>query len=118
MEAKGRVRRFFRRSATRLKFLLQRRAGQLHCLNVAKGKIVLLASKTFENEIACLDCTPMGDGMSSPVCAVGLWSMDIVLASMSDLSVITKESTDEDIIPRSTFAVFVRRHSILVRRLR
>ena len=76
--------------------------GQLHCLNVAKGKIVLLASKTFENEIACLDCTPMGDGMSSPVCAVGLWSMDIVLASMSDLSVITKESTDEDIIPRST----------------
>ena len=27
------------------------------------------------------------------MCAVGLWSMEIVLASMTDLSVIAKEST-------------------------
>ena len=76
--------------------------GQLHSLSAQKGKLKLVASKKFENEIACLDCTPMGDETSSSVCAVGLWSMEIVLASMTDLSVIAKESTGEDIIPRST----------------
>lgn len=76
--------------------------GQLHSLSAQKGKLKLVASTKFENEIACLDCTPMGDETSSSVCAVGLWSMEIVLASMTDLSVIAKESTGEDIIPRST----------------
>ena len=76
--------------------------GKLHCLSASNGKLKLIASKTFENEIACLDCTPMNDGTSSPICAVGLWSMEVVVASMSDLHVITKESTNEDVIPRST----------------
>lgn len=67
-------------------------------MNVVKGKIVFLVSKIFENEIVCLDCMFMGDGMSLLVCVVGLWFMDIVFALMSDLSVITKESIDEDII--------------------
>ena len=76
--------------------------GKLHCLSAAGGKLKLTASKTFEHEVACLDCTPMNDGTSSPICAIGLWSMEVVLASMSDLKVITTETTDEDVIPRST----------------
>lgn len=82
--------------------LIAESGGKLHCLSAMKGKLALVASATFEDEIACLDCTPMGEATSSPVCAVGLWSMEIVLASMSDLSVIKRESTGEDIIPRST----------------
>lgn len=86
----------------RTQILIAEAGGKLHRLSATNGKLALVASKTFEDEIACLDCTPMGDDVSSPVCAVGLWSMEIVLASMSDLSVITRESTGEETIPRST----------------
>ena len=76
--------------------------GKLFSLSAAKGKLKFVASTVFDQEIACLDCTPMNDGTSSPICAVGLWSMEIVVASMSDLKTITRESMDEEVIPRST----------------
>ena len=45
----------------------------------------------MDNEIACIDCSPLQDNEMAPFCAVGLWNdISVSLLSLPDLKTLDK----------------------------
>eukprot|EP00026_Physarum_polycephalum_P001286 Phypoly_transcript_01287.p1 GENE.Phypoly_transcript_01287~~Phypoly_transcript_01287.p1 ORF type:complete len:1113 (+),score=155.47 Phypoly_transcript_01287:258-3341(+) len=67
-----------------------------------------LGQATMENDISCLDISPLGDKTSASVCTVGLWTdISVRVLKLPDLSQVSKELLGGEIIPRSIlFATF------------
>ena len=69
-----------------------------------RGLIREVASTSLGPEIACLDCSPLNDpgAAAASFCAVGLWSMEVRVLSMPDLSEVSKAPiASAEVIPRA-----------------
>ena len=76
--------------------------SELIYLQVENGKIVEVKKREMENEIACIDVSPLVDGQTSSFCAIGLWNdISVSLLSFPELELIDKSPLAGDIIPRS-----------------
>ena len=76
--------------------------SELIYLQVENGKIVEVKKREMENEIACIDTSPLVDGQKSSFCAIGLWNdISVSLLSFPELELIDKSPLAGDIIPRS-----------------
>ena len=76
--------------------------SELIYLKVENGKIVEVKKREMENEIACIDVSPLVDGQTSTFCAIGLWNdISVSLLSFPELELIDKSPLAGDIIPRS-----------------
>ncbi|XP_077558107.1 DNA damage-binding protein 1-like [Haemaphysalis longicornis] len=77
--------------------------SEIFCLDIGDGTLAQISHVVLENEVACLDITPLTVGAErSSLCAVGLWTdISIRLLSMPSLEQLWKENIGGDIIPRS-----------------
>ncbi|KAF9902706.1 DNA damage-binding protein 1a [Lobosporangium transversale] len=80
-------------------------AGQtLVYLDIGSEEIREVGRTTFENEIACIDITPIdvGKNNASQVCAVGLWTnVQVLLVRLPTMETLASHSLQGDILPRS-----------------
>ncbi|CAL8110980.1 unnamed protein product [Orchesella dallaii] len=75
--------------------------SELYYVEIGKATLSLLGDKMMENEVACLDITPLGQGKAHLV-AVGLWTdVSALILSVPTLEIVTKEAMRGEIIPRS-----------------
>ena len=64
---------------------------ELYYLEITKGSLNLVGDKLMENEVACLDITPLGEGKAH-YAAVGLWTdVSALILRIPTLEVVTKE---------------------------
>ncbi|KAG0427923.1 hypothetical protein HPB47_025067, partial [Ixodes persulcatus] len=76
---------------------------EVFCLEIADGTLKQTSNAEMENEVACLDITPLNDGSGkSDLCAVGLWTdISIRVLRLPSLEQLQKENIGGEIIPRS-----------------
>lgn len=64
----------------------------MYYIEIGKGSLALLGDKLMENEVACLDITPLGQGKAHLI-AVGLWTdVSALILTVPSLEVVTKEA--------------------------
>ncbi|VDP04978.1 unnamed protein product [Soboliphyme baturini] len=74
----------------------------LYYLTISDKKVTQVNTTKLDNEVACLDMSPIGVYNKSEVFAVGLWmEISVLLIHVPSMNVVTKESLGGDIIPRS-----------------
>lgn len=79
---------------------------QIFYIEILNGSLSLVKETTLEEEIACLDVSPLFGNSKSSICSVGLWtSISICMLSLPDLSLLHTENLEGEIIPRSIAAV-------------
>jgi len=65
--------------------------SELYYLEIGKGSFTLIGDCVLENEVACLDISPLGEGKAHLV-AVGLWTdVAALVLKLPSLEVLTKE---------------------------
>lgn len=76
---------------------------EVFCLEIGDGVLNQISNAELENEVACLDITPLTEGAEkSTLCAVGLWTdISIRILSLPSLQQLQKENIGGEIIPRS-----------------
>nr|XP_037277577.1 LOW QUALITY PROTEIN: DNA damage-binding protein 1-like [Rhipicephalus microplus] len=76
---------------------------EVFCLEIGDGVLNQISNSELENEVACLDITPLTEGAEkSTLCAVGLWTdISIRILSLPSLQQLQKENIGGEIIPRS-----------------
>uniref|UniRef100_A0A1E1XLY5 DNA damage-binding protein 1 n=1 Tax=Amblyomma sculptum TaxID=1581419 RepID=A0A1E1XLY5_AMBSC len=76
---------------------------EVFCLDIGDGVLNQISNAELENEVACLDITPLSEGSEkSTLCAVGLWTdISIRILSLPSLQQLQKENIGGEIIPRS-----------------
>lgn len=76
---------------------------EVFCLEIGDGVLNQISNAELENEVACLDITPLTEGdEKSTLCAVGLWTdISIRILSLPSLEQLQKENIGGEIIPRS-----------------
>lgn len=76
---------------------------EVFCLEIGDGVLNQISNAELENEVACLDITPLTEGSEkSTLCAVGLWTdISIRILSLPSLQQLQKENIGGEIIPRS-----------------
>ncbi|XP_077517373.1 DNA damage-binding protein pic [Amblyomma americanum] len=76
---------------------------EVFCLDIGDGVLNQISNAELENEVACLDITPLSEGSEkSTLCAVGLWTdISIRILSLPSLKQLQKENIGGEIIPRS-----------------
>ncbi|XP_056134437.1 DNA damage-binding protein 1 [Lampris incognitus] len=75
----------------------------LYYLQILAGELKQISTTEMEHEVACLDITPLGEGVSeSPLCAVGLWTdISARVLKLPCFTPLHKEMLGGEIIPRS-----------------
>ena len=65
--------------------------NELIYLEIENGQIHEKSRLSMDNEIACIDCSPLQDNEVAPFCAVGLWNdISVSLLSLPDLKTLDK----------------------------
>lgn len=65
--------------------------SELYYLEIGKGLLNLIGDRVLENEVACLDITPLGEGKAHLV-GVGLWTdVEALILRLPSLEILTKE---------------------------
>uniref|UniRef100_L7M756 Putative dna damage-binding protein 1 n=1 Tax=Rhipicephalus pulchellus TaxID=72859 RepID=L7M756_RHIPC len=76
---------------------------EVFCLEIGDGVLNQISNAELENEVACLDITPLSEkAEKATLCAVGLWTdISIRILSLPSLQQLQKENIGGEIIPRS-----------------
>ncbi|KAK4488128.1 hypothetical protein RD792_003870 [Penstemon davidsonii] len=90
-------------TANATQVLLSTKGGHLVYLEIGDGVLTEIKHARLEYEISCLDINPIGDSPNfSQLAAVGTWTdISVMVFSLPELNVITKEHLGGDITPRS-----------------
>lgn len=73
---------------------------QLYLFNIEPKKLNLVQERTLEDQIACLDITPLVPG--TQLLSVGFWfNKNIVIYSLPEMKELFREELSSDVLPRS-----------------
>ncbi|KAF9395125.1 DNA damage-binding protein 1a [Podila verticillata] len=72
-------------------------------LDIGSETITQTGQTTFGSEIACIDVTSidLANRQVSPVCAVGLWDIKVLLVRLPTMEIVATHELPGDILPRS-----------------
>ncbi|KAG1672861.1 DNA damage-binding protein 1 [Nymphon striatum] len=77
-------------------------AKELYYIEINDGNLKLISNTVLENEVACLDLTPLKENSKADLCAAGLWTdISARLLKLPSLEEVHKEMLGGEIIPRS-----------------
>ncbi|CAG9859415.1 unnamed protein product [Phyllotreta striolata] len=87
----------------------------LYYLEIHPKELILKGNTTLDVEVACLDISVLGEGCTSDLVAVGLWTdISTRILRLPDLTEADKELLGGEIIPRSVLMANFEGHNYLL----